>query len=287
MINFFYNKPLLRLVEFLLFVCLAVAGYLYLNASFSKLGTQGLLDAIAIYSFIVAGFLFILISEVADSYYFRALSSLVTLVGMFIAFYFIFTIDAPHLDPGFMSVSLIAFILGMAFALAFLIIVLGRLVAEKIRTSLVARIVETEAKPPISMPAEPAKVRAEAESLDSVFGAEEPAPVSTLSPAKELGIGSILTCVGGPHLGEDYRLKDGENTIGRTEGDILLAKDPQVSRRHAIITLFQGRITVTDLGSTNGTWVNGVRVTESPFKPGDVLSLGQSRFTVKQEKFQN
>jgi len=278
LINFFYNKLILRLIELLLFVCLLITGYLYLSASFSKLGVQGLLDAIAIYSFVIAGFLFILVAEVADSYYFRAFASLLTLVGMFVAFYFIFKLDAPHLPVAEMSIALISFILAIAFALTYLILVVGRLILEKIRTAMVAKIVEAE---PIMPAAEVQRVDAPAVSV-STEAVESPETVQAPSPS----VSEIkpllfrLTCVSGPHAGAEFELAEGENLLGRAEGIILLPADMQVSRRHAVLTRSQGKLTLRDLGSTNGSWVNGIRVEEAELKSGDRLQFGQCIFEV-------
>ncbi len=53
--------------------------------------------------------------------------------------------------------------------------------------------------------------------------------------------------------------------------------DSQLSRRHAEVRLDRGRWVVRDLGSRNGTWVNGARLTdERALEPGDVIRLGSS-----------
>jgi len=223
---------------------------------------RGLLDALAIYSFIIAGFLFILISEVADSYYLRALSSLLTFVGMFIGFYFIFKIDAPHLSPSSMGIALIFFILGMAFALAFFILVVGRLILEKVRSTVMVKVVE--------------------EGVDVAESVEAPAEAEkVVSVAEAKAVPKILVCIGGPHFGEEFELKQGENFIGRTQGDIILSEDPQVSRSHCVIVVRQFAISIKDLGSTNGTWVNNEKIVERELSASDVITLGQCKFRLK------
>ena len=57
----------------------------------------------------------------------------------------------------------------------------------------------------------------------------------------------------------EFHLKPGENTIGREDADILLAHNT-VSRRHAKITVDCGQARVEDLGSTNGSFVDGAKV---------------------------
>ena len=57
----------------------------------------------------------------------------------------------------------------------------------------------------------------------------------------------------------EHILRAGENTVGRENTDVLLA-DPTVSRRHALIVMDAGKCWVQDVGSTNGTYVNGKQI---------------------------
>ena len=61
---------------------------------------------------------------------------------------------------------------------------------------------------------------------------------------------------------------------GRSSGCQLVFADDTVSRRHAELRLHDGRWMLRDLGSSNGTWVNGRRVMEAEVAPGDELQLG-------------
>ena len=72
---------------------------------------------------------------------------------------------------------------------------------------------------------------------------------------------------------------DGELVIGRSAGtDAGLEDDAEMSRRHARITRDQdGRVLIEDLGSANGTWVNGERITgPRPLNAGDIVKVGQT-----------
>ena len=74
--------------------------------------------------------------------------------------------------------------------------------------------------------------------------------------------------------------------LGRdTDADIRL-RDPKISRRHCEISEIHGELLVRDLGSTNGTFVNGVRIDQTVLRPGDKLTLGRSRFEVSCEDSQ-
>lgn len=73
--------------------------------------------------------------------------------------------------------------------------------------------------------------------------------------------------------GREHVVRPGRNVVGR-EGDIAIP-DPKVSRRHAEVTFNDGGFTVTDLGSTNGTTLNGEPVAGAvAFSPEDVVSFG-------------
>ena len=69
-------------------------------------------------------------------------------------------------------------------------------------------------------------------------------------------------------------------TIGRaTDVEVVLA-DPLVSRRHARLSSRGGRLVLADLGSTNGTRVNGERVREAVVGPGDRIEIGATRLEI-------
>ncbi|HTQ10062.1 MAG TPA: FHA domain-containing protein [Fimbriimonadaceae bacterium] len=75
--------------------------------------------------------------------------------------------------------------------------------------------------------------------------------------------------------GREHPIRPGTNSIGR-EGDIMLV-DGRVSRRHAQITSDQGALTIEDLGSTNGTKVNGSALAQGEkvtLQGGETISFG-------------
>src|SRR5436190_15263816 len=94
--------------------------------------------------------------------------------------------------------------------------------------------------------------------------------------------GEKIEVTEGPARGEQSEL-DGELVIGRTtEGFGALKGDPEISRRHAQISRTdEGRLYISDLGSTNGTFVNGKKIEGSAWlAPGDVVKVGQSTLKV-------
>ena len=89
--------------------------------------------------------------------------------------------------------------------------------------------------------------------------------------------GYALRFISGKYQGGEYPLaQSGDLVIGRSsELDLVLIED-MVSRKHARITLASGGITIADLGSTNGTFVNGEKVRRAQLKEGDRILIGTS-----------
>ncbi|HET6584895.1 MAG TPA: FHA domain-containing protein, partial [Nannocystaceae bacterium] len=87
----------------------------------------------------------------------------------------------------------------------------------------------------------------------------------------------VLQFVRGKYHGQEYPLEQGKSVIaGRsTEADLVLADDA-VSRKHARFYGARGRIWVRDLGSRNGTVVNGERVELHCLRAGDRVVIGSS-----------
>lgn len=79
-----------------------------------------------------------------------------------------------------------------------------------------------------------------------------------------------------------FRMLPGnEKTIGRAKGVDFVVDAPLVSRVHCRLTAHPaGRLEVEDLKSTNGTFVNGQRVTHATLKVGDRLGVGRVELTV-------
>jgi hypothetical protein len=74
-------------------------------------------------------------------------------------------------------------------------------------------------------------------------------------------------------------LTDHITTIGRSSDCSVVLSDPNVSRKHAEIRHIGEGYSLIDLGSTNGTEVNGQRVAETALMNGDVISVGQTKLT--------
>jgi S-DNA-T family DNA segregation ATPase FtsK/SpoIIIE len=86
-----------------------------------------------------------------------------------------------------------------------------------------------------------------------------------------------LRVVGGPSAGITWRLVPGTYTIGRSErSELPLPGDEQVSRSHATITVGDGKITIADLGSSNGVLVRGRMEQLAEVGPAEHFQVGES-----------
>ncbi len=83
--------------------------------------------------------------------------------------------------------------------------------------------------------------------------------------------------------GRSHELTADKTTIGRVEDNTFPITDPSVSSHHCEILLKGSDVVVNDLNSTNGTFINGDKVTEATLKPGQVLRLGQIELRLEAE----
>lgn len=84
-----------------------------------------------------------------------------------------------------------------------------------------------------------------------------------------------------PEAGDgSYTLPEGDTVIGRAEDVDVVLNSPLVSRTHARFERAGLRLTLRDLGSSNGTFVNGERITEHVLRPGDNVRVGSVALTV-------
>jgi len=74
--------------------------------------------------------------------------------------------------------------------------------------------------------------------------------------------------------GRTFELKVEKTTVGRVEDNTFQIAETSVSSHHAEILLRGTDIVVKDLNSTNGTFINGEKVSEAVLKPGQILRLG-------------
>ena len=85
-----------------------------------------------------------------------------------------------------------------------------------------------------------------------------------------------ISGISGPFQGTTYSLASGELSIGRDPSNHLWISDPALSRQHCLLTRKGDRFFIRDLGSRNGTIVNGMTVDELQLQHGDQISIGTS-----------
>lgn len=86
-----------------------------------------------------------------------------------------------------------------------------------------------------------------------------------------------LEIVAGPDTGKTKKIKGVRMVIGRTPGVDLQLSDQSVSRRHVELIRNDGGMLLRDLGSGNGTKVNGAKVAEKQLEHGDEIAIGKTR----------
>src|SRR5688572_9070873 len=90
-----------------------------------------------------------------------------------------------------------------------------------------------------------------------------------------------LVFIAGPNAGRRYKLAEGEYIIGRRSDCQIFVPDMRVSRQHARIRRENGGWHVEDLGSNNGTYVNGARVQNTGLKHEDEITIANNRIRVE------
>ena len=87
-----------------------------------------------------------------------------------------------------------------------------------------------------------------------------------------------LVVVAGPLQGSVHYLEAEEVTIGRDDANTLPISDSSASRRHSVLTRASGSYEISDLESTNGTFVNGLPARRRLLEHGDRIEIGTSKF---------
>ncbi len=89
-----------------------------------------------------------------------------------------------------------------------------------------------------------------------------------------------LTIEGGPQTGLTYVLGPGNTVAGRGAEAAIFLPDVTVSREHVRFAVDNTGLSMTDLGSTNGTYVNGHRLAAGMLREGDKLMIGKYHLSV-------
>jgi pSer/pThr/pTyr-binding forkhead associated (FHA) protein len=113
--------------------------------------------------------------------------------------------------------------------------------------------------------------------------APSPTPVPGTVPAGGPSLPAMrLVAEGGPYDGRVYDLAAQELAVGRAVDNDVVLDDPSLSRKHAKLRRTSSdELEVEDLGSSNGTYVNGRKVGRGGVRPGDVVRFGELSFRVE------
>ena len=107
-----------------------------------------------------------------------------------------------------------------------------------------------------------------------------PTPTSVIPTLANLGVSAQagrLVVMDGPLTGQGFNIQ-GPIEIGREAQPVTLPYDTMASRRHARISSTPSGFEITDLGSTNGTYVNGTKVSSRLLQTGDMIKIGGTTF---------
>jgi two-component system cell cycle response regulator len=103
----------------------------------------------------------------------------------------------------------------------------------------------------------------------------------TASPAPQTEAQRIyLMTIAGANAGLVHKVRGTRTVLGRAATAQIRLDDDGISREHAELLVEGGRMLVRDLGSTNGTFINGTRTTSHEVRDGDQISLGGATFVV-------
>jgi pSer/pThr/pTyr-binding forkhead associated (FHA) protein len=112
--------------------------------------------------------------------------------------------------------------------------------------------------------------------------APAPAPAAPPPAAAPVGVPTqpYLDIIEGSNRGMRIDLGPQPITIGRAPDNSVCIKDASVSSHHARIDFYQGKYFLSDLQSSNGTYINNARIEQSQLKNSDVVVMGGSRMIV-------
>jgi hypothetical protein len=131
-------------------------------------------------------------------------------------------------------------------------------------------------------PVPPATLHLERSEMEAAppgsFGQFQPTMVMRTFPAAPKTASVMVRS--GPDTGARFELETSPLYVGRAPDNGIVVNDPATSRRHARFELRAQDFLVVDLGSANGTLVDGVRVVEQVLANGTVVTMGQNEFVV-------
>ncbi|MCB0411170.1 MAG: FHA domain-containing protein, partial [Bdellovibrionales bacterium] len=92
----------------------------------------------------------------------------------------------------------------------------------------------------------------------------------------------VIRVLSGPQAGQIFPLKAGTNLLGRAPHTHVCLKSPGVSKEHLKIDVLDGKLILTDLGSRNGSFLNGVKIKSSLSRNGDKILINDIFLEISQ-----
>lgn len=186
--------------------------------------------------------------------------------------------EAP---PSFMP-PLISVFISLVIVLMIIAAILGILKMKGVDVFALLRRTREAPIPPAPSSSTPIPVDSDicpycGQRKDPVTGACACTPVAPASPSVPLEKGARLIGIEGTVVGKVFPLT-GTVSLGRSPDRDIVIEDDAVSRRHCRIEEREDGYYIIDEGSTNGTFVGGVKITQERLKNGDILQIGKSKF---------
>jgi hypothetical protein len=105
-------------------------------------------------------------------------------------------------------------------------------------------------------------------------GRRQQPPAQRTETYRTVGGACALRLLTGPHAGTTYTIPEGDSILGRAADTDIRVEAPDVSRHHLRVARRGSNVEITDLGSTNGTRVNGERLHKVTLRNGDEILVG-------------
>ncbi len=117
-----------------------------------------------------------------------------------------------------------------------------------------------------------AKTRLESEPTKDLPGAARRTVL--ISDKRKANVVGWFVAMSGEQKGEDFRLHEGKNTVGSAADSQIVIRDSTVSGQHASVRFEDGKFTVTDLDSSNGTFLNDKKIAREELNDDDMIRFG-------------
>jgi tRNA A-37 threonylcarbamoyl transferase component Bud32 len=178
----------------------------------------------------------------------------------------------PTLGNWVQSQPLLTLLATLAAVIVVSVALIVRRVSYRVRAEVLAAPPPSPAvAPPI--PAQPRRV--ESQPTGETIPYAEPPVAGTFLLQREPSAMAWLLVLNGPHRGRHFPLADSV-AIGREVGCDVVLDDPTASRQHARMRLENSRFYIYDLASSNGTFVNGVKVMKQELRDRDEIRIGNT-----------